>query len=166
MTIEFKQPTQQPPQKRPVPQSELDFHMMTTNSMWGNQEVSPELREKLSKKIKVNEDGSAQVSKSSLWGLLGFYTRDLRLGNLASWNGEVYYCQYYLDLANDMLQADMIEPFLICLSRAATMLELSQSKGGFFRRLMNTLRMENISGEMEPPKKQLFGKSNKKEGMI
>jgi hypothetical protein len=58
----------------------------------------------------------------------------------------------------------MIEPFLICLSRVATLLEISQSKGGFLRKQMNTLRMENMQGEIEPPKKSLFGVGKNKDG--
>ncbi len=163
-------------QKRVLPQSELDFHLMTTDSVWGKADVSHELKVKLEKYFSVkdangkplfDEKGNPVVNAESLWGLLGFYTRDMRLANLSSWNGEVEYCQYYLDLANDFLQAQMCEPFLICLSRVATMLELSQSKGGFLRRQMNTLRTEAMHGEFEPPKKQLFGTGdkNKKGGM-
>lgn len=72
--------------------------------------------------------------------------------------GEVAYCQYYLDLAGDLLQNNAIKPFLIALSRAASMLELSQSKGGFLRKRMNTLSQEHISQELEPKKQKLFGK--------
>lgn len=152
-------------QRRVSPQSELDFHLMTTDGVWGKAEVSQELKNKLNRYYYIkDEKGNNKIDSSSLWGLLGFYTRDMRLANLSLWNGEVAYCQYYLDLANDMLQAEMIEPFLICLSRVATMLELSQSKGGFLRRMMNTLRTEHLQGELDPPKKRLFGDKNKKGG--
>lgn len=149
--------------KRILPQSELDLHLMTTDSVWGKPEVSQDLREKLYKYFVQVKDGKEVITQQSLWGLLGYYTRDMRLANLSVFNGEMAFCQYYLDLAGDFLQADMVEPFLIALSRVATMLELSQSKGGFLRKNMNTLRMENMQGEMEPPKKQLFG-TGKKEG--
>lgn len=151
-------------QKRVLPQNELDFHLMTTDSVWGKADVSPELKEKLSKYfLGKDEAGKEVITTESLWGLLGFYTRDMRLANLSMWNGEVNYCQYYLDLANDLLQANMVEPFLICLSRVATLLELSQSKGGFLRKTMNTLRTESLHGELEPPKKKLFGMNNNKQ---
>lgn len=155
---------EQKPQVRVLPKSELDLALMTTNSVWGQPEVSPELKTRLNKYFDCkDEDGKEGVSIESLWGLLGFYTRDMRLANLSVLNGELAYCQYYLDLANDFLQASMVEPFVICLSRVATILELSQSKGGFLRRKMNTFTQESISGEMEPPKKNLFG-ARKKEG--
>lgn len=163
------QPKPQP--KRYIPMSELDLNLMITDSVWGKQEVAPELKERLEqyyiKKDKKGKpiyiDGQLVGDKQSLWGLLGFYTRDMRLANLNYWNGEVQYCQYFLDLANDLLQADMIKPFLISLSRVATLLELSQSKGGFLRKNMNTLRTENTNFDSEPPKKTLFGGQKKQQ---
>lgn len=151
--------------KRVMPRSDLDFNLMTTDAVWGSPYISAELRERLGKEFKeVDKEGNETVTTASLWGLLGFYTRDMRLANLSILNGEVNYCQYYLDLANDFLQADMIEPFLISLSRVATVLELSQSKGGFLRRRMNTFSTEHTQLEEGPKKKSLFGKQQKREG--
>ncbi len=163
--IQPTQPTtQQQPTKRVMPQNELDFNLMCTDSAWGKAEVPPELRTRLNKYFTAKgEDGKEKVVIESLWGLLGFYTRDMRLANLSAWNGEMEYCQYNLDLANDLLLANMIEPFLITLSRVATVLELSQSKGGFLRRKMNTFTQEHIQSDSEPPKKSLFGTGKKKE---
>lgn len=144
---------------RILPRSELDLNLLLTNGVWGSENISEDLKEKLRRYYKTqNEKGETKITYDSLWGLLSFYTRDLRLANLSSNRGEVAYCQYYLDLAADLLQVDMVEPFLICLSRAASMLELSQSKGGFLRRRMNTLSQEHINQEIEPKKKSLFGK--------
>lgn len=153
-------------QKRVLPQSELDLALMTTDSVWGKAEVSPELREKLNQIYKAqHEDGTEEDYIQSLWGLLGYYTRDMRLANLSVMYGELNYCQYHLDLAGDFLQENMIKPFLICLSRVATLLELSQSKGGFLRRKMHTFTHEQLTGEMEPPKKNLFGVGKKKDSV-
>jgi len=152
-------------QQRPrvLPQSELDLALMTTNSMWGQEDVPPGLKARLERVYQTtNEAGQTQQFTQSLWGLLGFYTRDMRLANLGEWNGEIEYCKTFLDLANDFLQCNQTEPFLICLSRVATVLELSQSKGGFLRKKMNTFTQENITKD-EPPKKSLFG-GRKKEG--
>ena len=151
-------------EKRVLPQSELDFNLMTTDSVWGRSDVSPELRSRLEKYyMQVNDAGENVITRESLWGLLGFYTRDMRLANLSIFFGEVAYCQYHLDLANDFLQKDMIQPFLVSLSRAATLLELSQSKSGFLRKSMNTFRTENTQTINEPTKKKLFGGSDKKD---
>lgn len=156
--------------KRVMPQSELDFHLMTTDAVWGSNQVSIGLQEALKKYVLKRDEkheplrdaeGNLIGHEASDWETLGFYTRDMRLSNLSVWNGELAYCQYHLDLANDLLQSGMREAFLIALSRVATLLELGQSKGGFLRRQMNTLRQEHMQGQMEPPKKQLFGKNNK-----
>lgn len=160
-----------PQPKRYVPASELDLNLMITDSVWGKGDVSPELKERLEQYYLKKDDKGEPIylngqligDKQSLWGLLGFYTRDMRLANLNYFNGEVQYCQYFLDLSNDFLQADMIKPFLISLSRVATLLELSQSKGGFLRKNMNTLRTHSTSEEIEPPKKSLFGGQKKKQ---
>jgi hypothetical protein len=149
---------------RSLPTSELDLNLMLTNSVWGQAEVSQELKNKLTKYfLSTNKDGTKEITKEPLWGLLGFYTRDMRLGNLSEWNNELETCRYMIDLAGDLLSSDMIEPFLISLSRAATILETSQSKHGFLRIKANTLRHENINQNLEPPKKQLWG-GKKNEG--
>lgn len=147
--------------KRVLPFNELDFNLMTTDSVWGKSEVPKELKDRLNKIYRSkNEEGKEEDVIESMWGLLGFYTRDMRLANLNTILGEVSYCQYFLDLANDLLQAGMVDPFIISLSRVATVLELSQSKGGFLRRKMNTFTQEKITKD-EPPKKSLFGGQKK-----
>ena len=147
---------------RAVPQSDLDLNLMITDAVWGKAEVSPELKSRLNQYYSTkDEKGKEKITIQSLWGLLGYYTRDMRLANLSKWDGELAYVSYYIDLAGDFLQAGMLEPFLISLSRAATRLELSQSKGGFLRKTMNTFRREDIKGEINPPKKSLFGGQKK-----
>jgi hypothetical protein len=172
---------QQNTERKTVLRSELDLQLYFTDSHWGKSDINQELKDKLSKQYgfwqkKVGEDGKViidpksgkeeqelVVAEESMWSLLGYYRSDLRFGNLDRFGGEVFYCQYYLDLAGDYLQAGMTEPFLICLSRVITLLELSQSRGGFLRRRMNTLSQEHISIESEPKKANLFGKGGGKQ---
>lgn len=158
---------------RQLPTSELDLNLMLTNSVWGRPEVNQELKDRLTKfyvardetgEVLKNEKGDIEVTKASLWGLLGFYTRDMRLANLSVWDGEMALCRYMIDLANDYLASNMVEPFIISLSRAVTIMETSQSKGGFLRKNMNTLRQKTSHENLEPPKKGFFGKGNKQEG--
>jgi hypothetical protein len=144
--------------RRTLPASELDLNLMLTDTLWGNANISPIIKDKLNKQyIVTDSNGNKFVSKEDLWGLLGFYTRDLRLGNLSSFGGEMVYCEYHLDLANDFLKEGFIEPFLICLSRVATKLELSQSKGGFLRRRNSSFTTENIQTNLEPAKRNIMG---------
>lgn len=142
--------------KRQTPQNELDLAFMTTNAVWGNPEVSPELKQVLNKYYKTkNEDGTEGYTVQSLWGLLSFYTRDMRLSNLTEM--KLDYCNHYINLAGDCLQEGLIRPFIIALSRAATILELSQSKGGFLRKRLSTITSESFHEEREPPKRNFFG---------
>jgi hypothetical protein len=163
---------QGPPQRRVMPQSELDMNMMMTDTVYGSGIITPELQDLLSKEYAIVDDkgqvitdsnGKPALDKRSLWGLMGYYTRDLRLANLDPRNNEVFYAQYYLDLAGDCLKEGYIQAFLVCLSRVATLLELSQSKNGFLRKQTNTFRTESSQEILDPPKKGLFG-VKKKEG--
>lgn len=147
--------------RRVVPQSGLDWNMMLTDTMWGSRQISAQIKEKIKRRT-IRDDGS--IDKNEAWELLSFYTRDLRLANLSSVFGEITYCQYYLDLAGDFLREGYPEAFATCLARAATILELSQSKGGFLRRRQNTLTTESLQGEVEPQKKRLLFGGNKRQG--
>lgn len=149
--------------RRMTPQSDLDLHMLITDPAWGKEGLNESIKARLSRLVLAqDEKGQTQQFIENLWEMLGFYTRDMRLANLSVWDGELNYVGYYLDLAGDFLEAGMIRPFIICLSRSATRLELSQSKGGFLRRRMNTFSQESLSGEIEPPKKSLFGGGKKR----
>lgn len=147
---------------RTLPTSELDLNMMLTNAVWGRPEVSQELKDRLMKHYaEKGSDGVVKVTTASLWGLLGFYTRDMRLANLSEWNNELQSCRYMIDLANDYLSENMIEPFIIALSRAINIMETSQSKQGFLRKQMNTITQKHESRNLDPPKKQFFGGGKK-----
>ena len=144
---------------RPIPQSELDFNLMTTNTEWGGRDIPEDLKEKLIKYSEVkNNAGELQGYRpNNHWTEMGFYTRDFRLANLSDMKGELFFVRYYDELANDFLKDGFIEPFTIALSRSANVLETSQSKGGFLRKRMNTLTQEHYQQELEPKKKNFFG---------
>jgi len=146
-------------EKRILPRSDLDFNLMTTDSVWGSPYVNQELKDRIQQyRYKLNQEtGKQEVVGDSLWSMLGFFTRDLRLANLNTQEGS--YCQYYLDLANDLLHDNKTEAFIICLERVASVLELSQSKKGFLRKRMNTLTTESYKQE-EPPKTKMMGKTS------
>lgn len=161
---------QQKQAKRLLPSSDIDFNMLVTDPTWGRQEdVNISLRNTLAKEIKiVAEDPQGNKKRLefnvSAWDLLDFYKRDLRLGNLRSKTGknpfqrdDVEVCEFYLNLAGDFLECKLYKPFLICLRRVITTLELSHSRGGFFRRLLQTFRTENVTQQINPPKKSMFG---------
>lgn len=149
-------------EKRSIPLNDLDLQMQMIEPAYGKGGIGKGLKDKLQSLIMVGEDekGNPVYDEQNAWDILGYYTRDIRLGNLDKFTGEYAYVKYYLDLAGDLLQADMIKSFLIALSRAATVIEISQSKGGFLRRRTNTITNENQYSGLEPAKKSIFtGKS-------
>ena len=154
-----------------VPVNDLHLQLLTTDTVWGSVSVPQELKQIVNNEhtaILTDENGEAVIDpitnkpklvikSSGYWEMLGFYTRDLRLGNLSEANGEMYYCKYHLDLANDFLREGFTKPFLITLSRVATVIELSQSRRGFFRKIMNTFTQEHKYSELGAGKKNFFG---------
>ena len=149
--------------RRTTPQNELDLALMTTDAVWGKPDVPQELRDLLDRYFKViNSKGEEGYTKRSLWSSLSYYTRDMRLANLN--HDQLAYVKHYYDLAGDCLQENVFRGFIIALSRAATVLELSQSRGGFLRKRMGTLTHESFSEEREPQKRSFFGGKNKKGG--
>jgi len=96
-----------------------------------------------------------------VWSTLQpIFTRDLRLGKIN--DDEIIIVRHYLELAHDCLQSGYPLACVTCLSRVAAVIEPSQSRGGWLRRLFNTLRMERSDELIEPKKRSLLGKQ--KEG--
>ena len=150
-------------EQRNIPINDLDATFMTIDPAWGK-EVTEELNNKLCEAhgedvIITNEDGSKSVQSKHLWGLLSYYTRDMRLGNL---NFDLFfYCEKYLNFAGDCLREGYLQAFMASLSRVITVLELSQSRNGFLRRRSNTITQEKFESPLEPEKKSLFGGTKK-----
>lgn len=148
-----------PPRRTPI--NELDFQLMTVESEWGK-DIQPELYAKLKvagHELEQTTDGKFKVKEEALWGLLSYYTRDMRLGNLDKHMYE--YACLWLDFAGDSLRLGAVRSFLTALSRVITALELSQSRGGFLRRLMNTFRQEHDYKFNDDKAKGLFGPQKK-----
>jgi len=145
-----------------VPENALDFNMQMLDSLWGKaRKINPELENKLkqNKSFLNLETNKTTVTTEDLWSLLGTYTRDLRLGNLDK--EEIILCEYYLNLAEDLLKEGYINSFIIALSRVASRVELSQSKYGFLRRRPNTLETNKTETTLEPKKKGLWNGGKK-----
>jgi len=158
LSDEERNENQEDKKLRELPLNELDMQMILTKPQWGDDTISQELKYRLQGISRESINGQYIVSKQDLWQLLDFYTQDIRLGNLSTMNGEVNYCRYYLDLAGDCLREGYYRSFVKCLSLTITVLEISQSRGGFLRTKQNTIRKENVYEEKEPKKTSLFGK--------
>lgn len=143
---------------REVPLNALDFNMQVIKPNWGKEGAIPDsLKEKLKEYYKSQDPDTKEVTiaYNDLWGLLGSYTEDLRLGNLDN-KVDIPYCEHYLNLAQDLLKEDLFKPFIIALSRVATRIELSQSKNGFLRRRPNAIETKQSSTSSDNKKSGFF----------
>jgi hypothetical protein len=105
------------------------------------------------------------MSREGYWEILGYYTRDLRLGNLDDGANpfkpnEVAYCEYHLNLAGDELNyyhADLPhgfhKAFFSHIRRVASKIEISHSKHGWFRKQGSTMTSE-VAYKGVPPDPQ------------
>jgi len=149
---------------RYTPVSDLEYHWLTTETGWGK-DATPELKTKLTKILKekniYDPYGEKVEDTEQLWGLLSYYTRDIRLGNLSRMNGEVKYVIHWLNLAGDSLRAGLPKSFLSAITRAISVIEVSQSVNGFLRRRPQTYTHESVSQQLEPKKRGVFGNNKR-----
>ncbi|MBW2994262.1 hypothetical protein KY315_02475 [Candidatus Woesearchaeota archaeon] len=146
-----------------VPANELDFNYQLIEPTWQN--LSPHLRKKLVKRkgdkiiISIDEKGNQHRTKMEIYeelaGILALYTKDIRLGNLSTMNGEYDYVVYYLELAPRLLMKGYVRSCITSLNKALSHLETSNSKSAKLRELMQTI-IHKTSGSEEPEKKSPF----------
>jgi hypothetical protein len=147
--------------KRIIPQNSLEVDVMTTIPGWGVDEIPFALREKLTKygvSPTKDADGKDVFTTEDLQSLLAIFTKDLRFGNLTAF--QEYECNYFLMLGADCLEQKFPEAFVVCMSRVAGILELSQSRGGFFRKRSGTITQENFVENSADKKKGWLNKGN------
>lgn len=134
------------------PSSDLDFQAMQLDGRWGDPQMNEELKTRLqaTKQIKllkgselkdgkggitILEEDTLVPTSQFLWNELSIFTRDFRLGNLD--DRDYRFAMHYTTIASDCLRLGMNRAFTVALSRVAAILELSQSKKGFLRNLLN-----------------------------
>lgn len=143
---------------RHIPESPLDASWQMTNPAWGRSEVPKFLRDRLSKAKEgtfFDADGNAYApNREGMWEMLGFFTRDLRLGYLTG--PEAREAREWLEIASTCIAEDLPESFFLSLSKVISMVEISQSRNGNLRRTQKTNRQEQSVSYEEPPKR--FGK--------
>lgn len=140
------------------PDNPLQAQWEMTNPTWGRAEVPKHLRDRLKKRsdgVFVDAEGNEySATEGGMWELLGFYTRDLRLGFL---NGpEAREAREWLEIAGICISDNLSESFFLSLSKVIAMVEISQSRSGNLRRSQRTSRQEQALSYDEPPKR--FGK--------
>ena len=166
--------------KAPKPSNQIDLQALTTFPHVSSDYMSDRVRNKFRTYRYVYEDvevGGEVVRQivsdgqgnpklelvRDWWASMELFTQDLRLGNLNV--DEAFYVRYNLDLATDILTA-LPESFsksaLISFERATSVVETSQSKGGFLRRMFNTFFQNVSSKEESPVKTSFFGRKKSK----
>lgn len=148
---------------RDVPTSDLDMNMLLANPAW--QDLKPNLRSKLMKWIREEEsqikdkDGNViEIKKTNFYddlsAILAVYTRDFRLGNISTGNGEYEFVVHHLRLAVEYLTLDYKNCFMLSLNKSLSYLETSSSKKGFLRKLLQTIRYQQVDDENTDPEKK------------
>lgn len=129
--------------KKFYPTSDIDLQLLLTDNLWGSRElvnldlILKKYKYQLVEGEKAGDKKILLKESENLWNMLEFFTRDLRLGNLD--NAELFLVRYDLDLATDLLNMGCHRSFITCLSRVASVLETSQSKGGFLRKIIQSI---------------------------
>jgi len=118
------------------------------------EEIQLELIEPDYGKDNINLD--LQKMLGSNWSELSLFRKGFRLGNLDS--TEAKNCVENIDLAQDLLTEGYTEPFKILWARVISRLEISQSKKGFLRKMLNTVTQEYKGIEEARNKSFLSGK--------
>lgn len=95
--------------------------------------------------------------------VLKHFTKDMRLGNLTS--SDYDFCTLYYEFASDVASEGYLDAFSVAMSRPIGVLEISQSRGGFKSKLLNTLITQHYRSEEGVKKKSFMGGSkNKNQG--
>lgn len=156
----------------PKPSNEIDMQALTTFPYISSDYLSDRVRNKFrsfdyvyDENGEVVKDGEGlpriQVTRD-YWANMELFTQDLRLGNLNKDEAEAV--RYHVDLAEDILTTlpeSFNKPALIALERAISIVETSQSKGGFLRRMFNTFFSHSSTKDEAPAKRSFFGLGKK-----
>jgi hypothetical protein len=111
---------------------------------------------------RIAEQDIVVVERQAMWDLLQLYRQDLRLGNIK--REQLPYCEHMINLCSDTIMENYPQTAMICLSRAASVLELSQSIDGFLRsKHISLVTEQNITQKEQPVKRGIFGLGKKKE---
>ena len=165
--------------KQAPPDTSLEMDWYVFNPRWGDKEVSQSFQREMEKfkiaRIKAGQeyvdpsDGEKKVApedlliikKRELWQHLSYLTSDVRNSNIGAQEQKA--AEHYLNLAGDMLNDDFPEPSLICMERAAVILELSKAKGGFFMKNRQTRIKEETRTEITGKRPSILNRGGKEQ---
>ena len=142
-----------------LPSNSIEFEMLTAEPAWGEPsefDTNP----------LIDKEGAERKTRE-FWRLLGFLNRDTRLGNLSNMFDDFVYLEDRAGLTTVMLHmrdgafADLAP---LAINPVACTVELSQSRGGFFRKNAKTAHIMSENTEKKEEKgflSRLFGGGSK-----
>jgi hypothetical protein len=160
-----------------LPESDLELTYNFTVPKWGNESANPELKSRfrhdfvntipMGQKFK-DDDGVVKISDGERkfmdsrdhWGEMNFITQDLPLGN---YDRPTYdYCAYFWELGGDYLKGDgkkISYPIAsaLAIQKGAIHGSMSLGRGGFLRKMQNTLIKKEEFSQMEVKKNNILG---------
>ena len=147
-----------------TPLNELDLQMRTTETVWYSQDIDNNLQADLTKKrfvlgekgeILRDFQGVPLVTTEDFSTKLKIQTRDNRLSNLDSTG---YLETRWLDgFASDThLLGSLPRSTVYCLLQKDSILNLSHSKKGWFRKMMNSIFQSHTVTDSDDKKKKLL----------
>lgn len=135
-----------------IPENTLDYNMQLVNPAWSDAEST--LNEAAEDGALIEHNGETYVKVEYLLNAFKFITRDVRLSNLEK--ADVTLLRNWISFAGLMADQKRPKSFKYSVRMIAAICETSQGKGGFVRKLINTLRQENIQSYEEPSKRSFF----------
>lgn len=139
-----------------IPTSSVEYEVLSLDTLWGDSaiEYSPY----------IIKDETPTKLETKYWKILNFLTRDFRLGNISPRLHDINFLWSYTSNAGQILllrNGAFEEVFIAMVLPVATTLETSQSIGGFFRKVKQTIHHEQRY-EDTTPSTGFFGRKKKR----
>jgi len=144
-----------------IPTNSVEFETLTTEPAYGDVK-------EFDTNPNIDQDGKERAT-SEVWRILGFLTRDMRLGNIKHSIDDIEYLDDRATLTAALIyfRGGIFEDLApLALAPVSTTLELSQSRGGFFRKNSRSFRSigENYDNTGITGLGGLFGGGKKNKG--
>ena len=143
-------------QYRDLPENTLDFNMRVIDPAWSEAIPTLVTKSNTGKYRYIEKDGEIYICVKDVVTNLDFFTRDIRLSNFDE--KDIKNVRWYLEYAGMLAQQKYFQAFNFCMTFIANICESSQGRGGFLRKILNTLRTEKIDGAQGPQRSMMTGK--------
>ena len=138
--------------------------MRTTETVWYSQNIDKDLQKDLTQKrfilgsegeILKDLQGNPLVTTEDFSNKLKIQTRDNRLSNLDAVG--YFECRWFDGFASDVhLLGNLPRSTMYCLMQKDSILNLSHSKKGWFRKMMNSIFQNHTVRDSDETKKKLL----------